>query len=257
LTVFDAQNCSTSVSIELPECCEPPIVQNTNITAADCGADNGQVDILIDGSIEEYTFSYAPNLGVQGATNNSRTNLPTGNYLVTISLTEDSSCFDTLTVVVPEETTVSYITESNINSASCGLSNGTVELLAGTYTVTVALASDPTCEETQTIVVPEDDMVTYITDSNITTASCGLENGIVELVVEGDNTLYTYSYAPEVGTPGTTPNIQENVPAGTYTVRVFLTDNPICGETQTIVVPEDITTNYITDSNITTATSSR
>ena len=283
LTVFDAQNCSTSVSIELPECCEPPIVQNTNIIAADCGVDNGQVEILIDGSIEDYTFAYAPNLGVTGATNNSRDSLPVGNYLVTISLAEDSSCFDTLTIAIPEETNVSYIIDSNISSASCGLSNGTVELLvsgdntlytysyepnegtvgatpnlranlpAGTYTITVALISNPSCEETQTIIVPEDLAASYITDSNIGTASCGLLNGTVELLVVGDNTLYTYNYEPNEGTAGATPNLRANLPAGTYTVTVALASNPACEETQTIVVPEDPTTTYITDSNITTA----
>ncbi len=284
LTVFDAQNCSTSVSIELPECCEPPVVQNTNITTPDCGANNGQVDILIDGNISDYTFNYAPNLGEEGTTSNSRINLPTGNYLVTISLIEDSSCFDTLTVTVPEETVVSYITDSNIRTASCGLANGTVELLvegdntlytyryepnegtvgatpnlraglpAGTYTVTVALVSNPTCEDTQTIVVPEELETTYITDSNITPASCGLENGMVVLQVTGDPTLYTYSYAPEVGTVGDAPNIQTNVPAGTYTLRVALAANLICGETQTIIVPEQGDITIVNGNNITPAT---
>ncbi len=283
LSVFDAQNCSTSVSIELPECCEPPVVQNTNITTADCGANNGQVDILIDGTVSNYTFNYTPNLGEQGTTANSRVNLPTGDYLVTISLIEDSSCFDTLRVTVPEETIVSYITDSNITTASCGLANGTVELVvegdntlytysyepnegtvgatpnlranlpAGTYTVTVALTANPTCEETQTIIVPEDLTATYITGSNITTASCGLANGTVELLVEGDNSLYTYVYEPNEGTAGATPNLRANLPAGTYTVTVALAANPACEETQTIVVTEDLTATYITDSNITTA----
>ena len=148
-----------------------------------------------------YTYTYAPEIGTVGATPNQQINVP-----------------------------------------------------AGTYTLRVALASNPICGETQTIVVPEDTAVSYVTDSNIGTASCGLSNGTVELLVSGDNSLYTYSYEPNEGTVGATPNLRANLPAGTYTVRVALASNPNCEETQTIVVPEDLTATYITDSNITTAT---
>ncbi len=204
----------------------------TSATNASCGNSNGTATATATGGSGTYTYHWSCT-PVQ--TTQTASNLPPGNYTVTVN---DGACNATANITVGNNPPPTLTTSST--AGTCGNSNGTATvtatggsgnysyswsttpaqttatataLAAGTYTVTV---NDGFCTVTSTVNVTVNTAPTSgIT--NTVNPTCGNSNGSVTVTATLGSGTYTYTWNT---TPVQTTAIASNLPAGTYTVTV-------------------------------------
>ena len=179
LTLTDAEGCTQVLGPYTIEddcdqipCFFKPEITAFTVTDADCGQENGAIDITVDGGDPPFTFSWNYN----GLVTEDIDNLPPGNYGVVIVDTE--GCEDKFTFVVgevcdPDPPCVSpQISSVVVVESTCGNSTGTAvinlvdgpqgytfkwspdvsdtheaaNLEAATYSVTISDGQNPDCD---------------------------------------------------------------------------------------------------------------
>jgi gliding motility-associated-like protein len=132
--------------------CTLPEIEQLTISHPKCTNNNGQISFLMSNDSVLYLFDWSPALGVPSFDNSTRSNLPEGQYQVTITdpnggpgcqiieqinLILESSCVDTVYVTLNEETSHLECLDSvidlsgTITSASiCGMDSLVVESLS-------------------------------------------------------------------------------------------------------------------------------
>ncbi len=280
-------NCVSSIMVTVPENeVNPDLIESTNITPTDCGASNGVVSINLTEELTDYTFIYKPNLGVEGTTKNIRMALPSGDYEVLVAFQGDTTCASTIMVTVPaNEINPDLIMSADITESDCGQSNGVVAislnedladytfiftpdlgvegatknvrmaLPGGDYEVLVALQGDTLCSTNLIVTVPENELTdAAIVSTDIASANCGQANGAITLNMDGIITDFTYGWAENSGTAGSTPNTREGLSSGDYEVTLTTTNNPDCNLVFPFTIPTGATGEIpITDTLITSA----
>ncbi|MFN8285554.1 MAG: T9SS type A sorting domain-containing protein [Chitinophagales bacterium] len=212
-------------------------------TNATCnGSNNGTASVTPVGGSPAFTYNWS-----NGGTTASLSNLAAGTYTVTV--TDAATCTATATKTITQPTAITpAFTSTNVscNGGTNGTINTTVtggsgpytynwgsgittanrsNLAAGTYTVTVADASQCSVTASKTITQP-----TAITPSLTPVATgCGTSTGSVSSTVTGGNGGYTYSWSN-----GGNANTISNLASGTYTLTV--TDNTQCTATASATV---------------------
>jgi hypothetical protein len=73
-----------------------------------------------------------------------------------------------------------------------------------------------------------------ISDVKVTDASCGMNNGKVEIVIGNGTSNYEYVWVPNLGTTMGAGNIKMNLPAGTYSVIINYPKSNDCYKKLTI-----------------------
>lgn len=97
-----------------------------NITASNCGANNGEIQISqTDGGIAPYQYSFS---GMSFSNSTSIDSLNNGNYLVAVE--DANGCEYQESFVVPEIPGPSQILTTNQNP-NCGYNNGVIEIVDG------------------------------------------------------------------------------------------------------------------------------
>jgi len=277
--ITDENNCSVSIADinVLDECatCNPPVIINTIVTDANCNENNGAVTITVDGNVEDYTFTWIPNLGTATAPN-VRADLLGGAYEVIVSVTGVPNCSVTQTAVVGN-TDGPEVGQPVITPATCVASDGVVDfsgindtytyvwsdgvtamtrtdIAPGTYAVTVTDPNEPNCPMIVSVEVPSTNPLT-VTPEIITQPTCGENNGTVRLEVTGGTGPYSYSWGNS--------DTQTILPSGTNTVTVIdnatgceaevtftLTDAVVAAE---VILTSPIMTNCVgeNDGNVT------
>jgi gliding motility-associated-like protein len=239
VTVTDANGCQVNGSATIPS--YTPLATNTaQVTNVSCfGGNNGAVNITTLNGTGPYTYSWN-----SGQTTEDISNVPAGNYTVTI--TDNVGCTTVRSVSVTQPSfpvsISSLIQDANCYGSTDGsitltINNGTApyvfnwsdgantqnrtNIAGGNYTVTVTDNKGCTATGTYTVAQPAP-MVIYSVDTNV---SCfGGNDGIVHPYITGG--FAPYSYAWNVG--GST-QVKSNLTAGTYTVTV--TDTRGCSVT--------------------------
>ncbi|MBN2778966.1 MAG: gliding motility-associated C-terminal domain-containing protein, partial [Bacteroidales bacterium] len=119
--VSDAWGCTGSANTTLTE--PESIILNSSITNNLCfGDQEGSISINVIGGFEPYSYSW--NTAVSGST---ISNLPAGEYIVTVTDLHSCSTTDTLTVTQPEQLILEYL----VNNISCyGDMDGAVSMSA-------------------------------------------------------------------------------------------------------------------------------
>ena len=79
-----------------------PQITNADVVAAKCSQANGSATIQVANGASNFTYTWSPNVGTAGATGNIRTNLPAGNYEVTIA--NSATCFKKVTFTIDNNT---------------------------------------------------------------------------------------------------------------------------------------------------------
>ncbi len=236
VTITDSTGCQSSLSHTITEPTDIAVTLTPH--NATCAQSNGWISSAVTGGTSPYTYLWS-----NGASTSSITGLLPGNYTVTV--TDAALCTKTASQNI---TTISgpVVTVDSVKNARCfGQANGAVyisvsgnngpvtylwsnaaitqdivNIVAGTYTVTVTDSSGCTATKTQAITQPIDIAVT-LTPHN---ATCAQSNGWISSAVTGGTSPYTYLWSNGASTSSITGLLP-----GNYTVTV--TDAALCTKT--------------------------
>jgi len=263
VTVTDANNCTTSVSANLSQP-DSLIATITSTVPTSCfGASDGQATVQATGGTPNYTYAWSTGSSISS----SATDLPAGNWTVTV--TDANNCTTTTNLTVTEPAQI-QLTVTPI-SASCQVSsdggaqanivggtpnyiyewdgtvgvNPTSGLLAGSHSVTVTDANG--CSVSTNYII--DTVYVLHASATPTNASCATSNDGSALVTANGTPGYTYLWDGSAGS-----NPQTGLSTGTHTVSV--TDSKGCATTTSFVVDTDYVLHPIaTPTNASCATS--
>lgn len=260
VTVTDALGCTAQLSISLPNSAAATanIVSTTNAT---CNQANASADIEITGGLQPFNFVWMPgNINTEDLVN-----VPSGNYVLTA--TDAAGCQTTLSLTLTDSPPVSFVLINQQNT-TCSQANGILELNitngtpnytynwspnvsnsniasglnAGTYNITVTDAAG--CIATQSFTLADSPAPNIIV-ANIIPASCGVDNGAIDLETENGTAPFVYEWSPSLGN---NPDITD-LPAGFYSVTVTDANNCTDSETIEIVNPSAPEINLVNVSN--------
>ena len=244
VTVTDANQCTATISVLVTE----PLAGLTSIAVpanTTCGLDNGVIDLTVNGGVTPYSYIWS-----NGTTTEDLAGLAAGSYTVTV--TDANQCTATESVVINDAagpTLTEGTSPVNCNGGADGSadltvnggvspysyiwSNGTTTedltgLAAGSYTVTVTDANQCTATISVLVTEPLEGLTSLTVPANTT---CGLDNGVIDLTVNGGVTPYSYIWSN-----GTTTEDLTGLAAGSYTVTV--TDANQCTATESVVIDD-------------------
>ncbi|MBK8854405.1 MAG: hypothetical protein IPN10_09955 [Saprospiraceae bacterium] len=229
VTVSDGNNCSSKATFMVNENTLLPVVTSV-ITPANCGQNNGAINITVT---PPGTYSY---IWSDATTTEDNENLSPGIYAVTVTST--SGCTSVHSAEVTNVNNSFSVTGTITHNTSCTAPTGAIDvtvtpsgsytynwtngsmtedltsLSVGSYTVTVSDGNG--CSSTTTFIVNENTSLPVVT-SVITPASCGQNNGAINITVTPPG---TYSF---MWSDATTTEDNDNLPPGIYTVTVTST----------------------------------
>ncbi|MFK7946612.1 MAG: gliding motility-associated C-terminal domain-containing protein [Saprospiraceae bacterium] len=248
VTVTDVFGCTATQTTTITQ----PTQLNGTIsgTNVNCfGGNNGNVATTISGGTSPYSYLWSTN-----ATTQNLSNIPAGNYIVTI--TDDNNCQTTLSTTITEPanfTVTTMATNPTCNTSSNGSIQTTVNggiapltyawsgglsgqnpqnVATGTYNVTVTDANGCTANTTATLTAPAGISATF----NNTPATCfNTSDGEIQATTSGGTSPYTYFWSD--GLSGQNP---QNVAPGSYTVTITDASNCTTVETTTVGSPSAI-----------------
>ncbi|MBX7226824.1 MAG: hypothetical protein K1X55_12400, partial [Chitinophagales bacterium] len=227
VTVTDVNGCSTSITKTITE--PTSINISGSLTNVSClGGSNGAIDISVSGGTSPYTYIWS-----NGATTADITGLTAGNYIVTV--TDNNNCEKSALFTLTEPSSAVSTSTTKVD-ATCGSSNGSIDLsvsggtspytyawsngattqdisslAAGTYTVTVTDANG--CTASTSVTINNTNGPSLSTTK--VDATCGNNNGSIDLSVSGGTSPFTYAWSN-----GATTQDISSLAAGTYTVTV-------------------------------------
>ena len=256
ITVQDASGCLYVESFNITE---PAVLSSTatQLNVSCFGESTGSIDLAISGGSTPYTFLWS-----NGALTEDLTNIPAGNYSVTI--TDANGCTDNQSFTITEPASAlsvsSTVSQITCNGAADGVINLSVSggsapysfnwshgstaedlsnLSAGNYTVTVTDNNGCTYNESFTITDPP---VLTLTDV-VTNIDCnGADNGEINITVGGGEGPYTYAWSN-----GETTEDVSGLAPGNYSVTVTDARGCSINDSYTISQPTALGFSYTSD----------
>ncbi|MEM9917173.1 MAG: gliding motility-associated C-terminal domain-containing protein [Bacteroidota bacterium] len=229
IVVTDGDDCSVTEDIEITEPDEL-VIDDITPSLASCGLSDGTVSISVAGGTGAYSYSWS-----NGTSEQNATNVPQGNYCVTV--TDENGCTVESCAQVDNPNPPS-LTEAHTDVNCKDGTDGTITLTinggqapyqyawtggltgddqnalpAGTYTVTVTDAVNCTDEVTITIAEPATSL--EVADDDIVLATCGDANGSIAITASGGTTPYSYLWSN-----GSADEDITTLTPGTYDVTV-------------------------------------
>ncbi|MCB0521870.1 MAG: gliding motility-associated C-terminal domain-containing protein [Lewinellaceae bacterium] len=263
VTVTGANGCTATASATVPNNSPPITVTGTVLPNTTCLSGDGSITTIV---VPSGTYTY---LWSNGATSANLSNLPPGNYQVTV--TGSGSCTGTASFTVPNQPNVPMVTSTTIPT-TCGLLNGQIDLtvsggtapysylwsngatnedlagvLAGNYTVTVTAANG--CTATAAVSVANNNPPINVTATVVANTTCNGGNGGITTTVTPTPSPSGQSYTYNWSNGETTPNLS-NLPAGSYTVTV--SSGGSCTQTATFTIPNQPNPPVITSTSVPT-----
>ena len=197
ITDLETGTCTTTIEFEVGTA-DGPEVENVDITAANCLAEDG-IAIL---SPDDFTYEWSDNV-----VSNNRDDLAAGTYFVTIT-DPDTNCENVIPVIIPEENNL--VIDAKLNEkTTCGDSNGSVtifvtggsgnynyswgpddrrdDLAAGPYSITVVDAASG-CEID----------IMFALDDQLSVATIEIQDTLIQLgCVEDMNGTVDFTVNPD------------------------------------------------------------
>ncbi|MFN5223963.1 MAG: beta strand repeat-containing protein, partial [Bacteroidota bacterium] len=237
VVITDVNGCTANSQLTI---IEPSALTAVNTTTpSTCGNSNGSISVITAGGIAPYTYQAN---GVSNGSSNIISNLNQGAY--SIIVTDQNGCTaatssnvinvagPTITTVAPTNVTCNGLNNGSINIVSLGgtnpilysINNGSStttspifnNLTPGGYNILITDANGCTSASTAQITQP----TALNLSSNSTSATCGQNNGIFNLIGNGGTPPYQYS-----GNGGTSFQPTGNfVAVGPGTYSVILSD---------------------------------
>ena len=242
ITVSDVAGCSATTSIAVTE----PSVLTAAVTpsSAGCfGTSTGSINLTVSGGTTAYTYLWS-----DGATTQNRTNIPSGNYVVTVS--DNNLCTKLVITAIGQPN--SMTTQGTATNVLCnGSSNGTIDfnafggtspytyvwsdagtakdrtgLVVGIYTVTVTDMN--ACTKTASFSINQP-AVLSVNAIPVNTTCYGLSTGSISTNVSGGNGGNRYAWSNGLASTGIS-----GLSTGLYTITV--TDVKGCTVSATTVI---------------------
>jgi gliding motility-associated-like protein len=243
VTVTDAHGCTSSLSVTVNQ--PAAISVSTTTVSADCGVGNGSATAVVTGSTGNLTFQWSAGSSITAVDSG----LAAGSYTVTV--TDGNQCTGTGIGAVSNAggPGASIASQDNVqcNGGNTGkivlnITGGTlpytytwspnvssvdsaINLIAGTYNVTVHDASNCIAVVSATITQPQPISATL----QSVNADCGQNDGWAKIIVTGGTGTYIYNWSVAQTTDSITA-----LSGGTYYVTV--TDSLGCTFTDSVVV---------------------
>ncbi len=244
VVVTDDFGCSNSISVVIFDA--PPILAFAmNIANATCGLSNGSFEVLVSSGIAPFSFD----IGNGSTNNNTFTNLPGGDYQVTV--TDFAGCNTTINVEIGNSGSP-FFSIINIVNESCGQNNGSFEISAsggtspytfnigagntsnpvfsnlnsGTYNIILTDANE--CSTSQVFTLGENGL--SLTIDEVINANCGIANGSISVSSIGGVAPILF----DIGNGPATNSTFQNLAGGTYNITA--TDAVGCTDNQSVTV---------------------
>ncbi|MES2678660.1 MAG: PKD domain-containing protein [Bacteroidota bacterium] len=232
LTVRDNYNCALSKTVAISQ--PSAVVVTATVANETCSyLNNGSVTVNVTGGNSGYSYLWQP-----GSLNTSSiSNLPAGNYSLTV--TDASGCLTSTIISVNEPPVLSVSFINKVNALCYGSSTGSVtanttggtpnytyswspigvssavagNIPAGTYTVFVT--DSKTCQASNTVSISQPSLLNVTSTTN--SVSCfGGNNGSIALNPNGGTAPYNYFWLPG----GQSSSLLSGLVAGTYTANI-------------------------------------
>jgi subtilisin-like proprotein convertase family protein/uncharacterized protein (DUF2141 family) len=217
------------------------------ITQAQCGTNDGAINISVAGDYPPYTFLWS-----NGAITEDLSAIGAGTYEVFV--TNANGCTDSAEFILNNISSLNIST--SITSVTCaGGNNGAIAVTTsgGTAPYTYSWSNGASTEDlssitanTYTITITDDNGCIYSEDlvvstlpsmvivaNNVTNEACGTSNGSIDISVSGGSGSYGYSWSNGMMTQDIS-----SLSAGLYTIDV--TDGFGCVSTQNITLINDV-----------------
>ncbi|MFN0175906.1 MAG: gliding motility-associated C-terminal domain-containing protein [Saprospiraceae bacterium] len=245
VTVTAANGCTRSADITVTNNNPPINLSATTIPNTNCNVNfNGSIN-LTAGPLTNYTYNWS-----NGATTQDLTNLPPGDYTVTVSA--GGTCIEFATYTVPDFPNAPNTSVTHID-ANCGLPNGSINLsvsggvppytyawssgqttqdlaniTGGVYQVVVTGANG--CTSNEDVVVDDNDIPIDINAVVVGKTSCVINNGTISLTV-------TPIAATVLWSTGSTSKNLVSLSPGSYTVTVSM--GGTCTREETYIIDDE------------------
>jgi gliding motility-associated-like protein len=210
-----------------------------------CGLNNGSVTLTVTGGTAPYTYLWS-----DGSTGSALMNAGGGSHSVTVTDSGSPACAIPATFMLNDILPVTII--ENINPTTCSNTNGAISInitggtapysfswsggltgtspinvASGTYALTVTDTNGCSAAESYTVAAS----TAVAPTADITAASCGVNNGAIELTVTGGTAPYSYNWSG--GLSGNNPS---GLAVGSYSVTVTDSGAPSCSVIRTYSV---------------------
>ncbi|SFJ63362.1 SprB repeat-containing protein, partial [Olleya namhaensis] len=237
ITVTDANGCTDSTTVTVnPGTCNNLSVTGASNPAICFGESNGSITATVTGGSGNFNYSWdtIPN------TTTSVSNLPAGDYTITVTDTV-TQCTTSTTITINEPNILSSaIAVSNIlckddatgsldlavnggnggytflwNDTNASTTEDLINVVAGTYTVTITDSKG--CETTQSATILEPATSVSATITTQTDIVC---EGLGTIIIEGAGGIAPYSYSIDGGANYQTDGTFASLPEANYTITV-------------------------------------
>lgn len=239
LTITDSNSCILLDSFDVNQ----PDSLMANLSAIDVlcfGESTGQVNSNVTGGVTPYQFVWST-----GAVTPNIFNVPSGNYLVT--LTDQNLC-ETLDSIYVDQPDTSIYLEADVTNVTCPNGNdgkifinffgGTPDyklawstgdttsivnnLYAGDYIIQIT--DNNNCILIDTLEVTDPDIIDE--NANVIDVTCfGYDNGVIDLNISGGTPGYRYQWSDTTYVISEFDPIAQNLPPNIYSVTVSDTNN--------------------------------
>lgn len=230
VVVTDANGCEDSVTVNLENTSGNLQITNAIVSNETCSDDNGSIDLTVTGT-GQITYSWS-----NGETTQDLTDLQAGTY--TISLSDAIGCINDATYTLTNITNGLALTSFSLNDENCGDGTGSIDITmtggagplsyewsngftaedisglnAGSYTVTVF---DGTVCNYDTTFIIGNNSGSLSASTVITDATCGQNNGSIDLSVSGNSSPFVTLWST-----GDVTEDLSNLAPGSYTCDII------------------------------------